>query len=120
MTMTEPGVAVGSVLRSLDEIRNGIDELHNRLEQPAPTLFRVFPLNRTHVRLRVVSWVVSGENGAVTPVTLQVGTSVVATVVLSAETPTLVIPLLVTIDRAQDVVVAGGELTDSWLIAYPE
>jgi hypothetical protein len=56
----------------------------------------------------------------VTPVTLQVGTSVVATVVLSAETPTLVIPLLVTIDRAQDVVVAGGELTDSWLIAYPE
>lgn len=122
MTGNDTPVATGPVIDGLDKIVGAIEALaqSNRGENPAPTIFRVFPVNRTHVRLRVVRWIVSGDNAAPIPVTLQIGSAVVATAVLSLESPTLDLPLPITIERGVDVVAAGGEMTDSWLIAYPE
>lgn len=115
-------VATGPVVTGLADIVKAIEALaqSNRGENPAPIIFRVFPVNRTHVRLRVVRWIVSGDNAAPVAVTLQIGTSVEFTAVLSLESPTLDLPAPITIERGVDVVAAGGEMTDSWLIAYPE
>ena len=115
-------VAAGPIIAGLAEIVDAIKALaeSNRGENPAPTIFPVAAVNRTHVRLRVTHWVIAGDNAANTDVVLQVGTSAARTVELSPTLTTLVIPLPIEIERGTDVVAVGGTIVDSWLIAYPE
>lgn len=123
MTMAPAPVAAGMISEALHKLSQQIEQLHNRLERPAPEIFRVSALTRTHVRLRVETWYVAATVAAATTLQLQVGTSVVASAVVTPTSGTLAIPLPITLDRAADVQVIGigaGTLDDSFLIGYPE
>jgi hypothetical protein len=122
MTGEDTPVAAGPVVAGLEDVVKAIEALaqSNRGENPAPFIFDIAQPNRTHVRLRVVAWVIAAANVVGTPTTLTIGAAVIRTVVMSLALTTLVVPLPITIERGVDVVAAGGELVDSWLIVYPE
>jgi hypothetical protein len=120
-------VAVAPILAGQDAIVKAIEALaeSNRGENPAPGLFRITATNRTHIRMRVTKWVVAADvaAGGGTKVQLMVGTSVVATIDLSGESPSFVVPVPITIERGTDVSTAPTSVLDaldeSYLIYYP-
>jgi hypothetical protein len=117
MTVEAPGVAASGVIRELQAIRDGIAQLHNRMERPAPTIWRS-PFPEHHPKLRNEWWVIS-FSGAGTA-SLQIGTAVVYIAEVAAA-DTIVIPLPITIERAANVaVVAQDNVVDSMLIGYTE
>lgn len=137
-----PNPSTGAVVGALQAVRNAVQSVGLTLQRiesrQSPGLFRITPEGSscpsgagrpaTHERLRVVSWVVTAVTAG-TPVSLQVGETIVATVQFplapgaGVAIGTLVIPLPITIDRGltvSTVAANANEIYDSFLILYTE
>ena len=122
MTVQAPPVATGMVIETLEGIKSEIRQLSDRMQAPAPGMFRCGTVNRTHIRMRVAHWVLAVTAAAPDVVALQVGSSIVATVTVTPEQATIILPLPITIERGTDVVAVptAGTVNESFLIYFPE
>jgi len=118
MTMQQAlPVSAGAIISELRAILDELKQVHNRMERPAPTIWRS-PFPEHHPRLRNEWWVIS-FSGAGTA-SLQIGTAIVYIAEVAAA-DTIIIPLPITIERAANVAVVNTDnVSDSMLIGYTE